>query len=101
MQVEVPNDAQGFLEQLQQYESIENELLLKQLFNYGLESMRREYAVKLFAEGKVSIGEGAMLANLSVGEYLELLTARGVKSKVQLADYQEGLDNARKMFSAP
>ncbi len=91
MKVEVPNEVKEFLEKLKDYEPVEDELLFKQAFNYGLDSLRKEYAIKLFSENKVSIGKGAELAKLSIGEYLNLLTSRGIKSKVTIEDYQGGL----------
>lgn len=98
MQIEAPESFKKFVEDLKSYESVEDELLLKQAFNYGLDILRKEYALKLFAESKVSIGEGAELASLSVGEFLELLASRGVKSKVTVEDYQQGLKHAEEML---
>lgn len=98
MQLEVPQNVKKFLDLLSQYESVEEELLIKQALKYGVEDLRREFAVKLFAENRLSIGEGAELANLSVGEYMELLASRGIKSKVTLEDYREGLKHAEEML---
>jgi len=98
MQVNVPRAMREFLATLSRYEPLEEKLLIKQAFRYGLKQLREEYAIKLFAEGKVSISEGAQLAALSVGEYLNMLASRGLKSKVTLEDYQEGLKNAEALF---
>ena len=57
-----------------------------------------ERAVKLFNEGKVSVSEGAELADLSVGEYMDLLTSRGIKSQVTLEDHKQGLKTAESWF---
>ncbi len=57
-------------------------------------AMDRERAVKLFAEGKVSISEGAQLADMAVSEYMDLLASRGIKSKVTLEDHKQGLKTA-------
>jgi len=59
---------------------------------------RHVYAVKLFAESKVSISEGAQLVDLSVGEYMDLLSSRGIKSKVTLEDHKAGLKTAEAWF---
>lgn len=99
VKVEVPDEVKEFLEKLKDYEPVEDELLFKQAFSYGLDSIRKEYAIKLFSKDKVSIGEGAELANLSVGEYLELLASRGIKSKVTIEDYQKGLEYAADMLA--
>ena len=51
-------------------------------------------AYKLFSEGKTTISESAEIAELSVGEMMELLVDRGIKSKITLKDYEEGLSTA-------
>lgn len=98
MHVEVPRELTEFLVSLQQYEPVEEELLVRQALRYGLADLRREYAVKLFAEGRVSLGEGAQLARLSVGEYLDLLVSRGLQSKVTAEDYLQGLKAAKSLL---
>lgn len=98
MHVEVPRELTEFLVSLQQYEPVEEELLVRQALRYGLADLRREYAVKLFAEGRVSLGEGAQLAGLSVGEYLDLLVSRGLQSKVTAEDYLQGLKAAKSLL---
>lgn len=46
-------------------------------------------------EDRVSLSEGAKLADLSVGEYMDLLASRGVRSKVTVEEYREGLKSAK------
>lgn len=98
MHVEVPRELTEFLANLSRYEPVEEELFVRQVFRYGLADLRREYAVKLFAEGRVSLGEGAQLAGLSVGEYMDLLVSRGLQSKVTLEDYWQGLGAAKALL---
>ncbi len=95
MRVEVPQEVQEFLKDLSKYEPVEEELLLKQALRSGVALVRREYAIKLFVEDRVSLSEGAKLADLSVGEYMDLLASRGVRSKVTVEEYREGLKSAK------
>jgi len=53
-----------------------------------------ELAVRLFSEGKITISEAAEMLHLPLGEMMELLSSRGIKSKITLEDYEEGLSNA-------
>lgn len=94
----MPEAVREFVEQLKRYEPVEEELLLKQVLSYGMAELRKEYALKLFSQGRLSISEGAGLAGLSVGEYLELLASRGIKSQVTLRDYEDGLGHAEALF---
>lgn len=54
-----------------------------------------ELAVKLFSEGKITVSEAAEIAHLSLGEMMELLSARGIESNITLEDYEEGFSNAK------
>jgi predicted HTH domain antitoxin len=55
-------------------------------------------AIKLYSEGKLTISECAQMAEKSVGEMMELLTDRGIKSKITIEDFEEGLSNALDLF---
>ena len=59
-----------------------------------IQDIEKELAIKLFSEGKTTISESAEIAELSVGEMMELLVDRGIKSKITLKDYEEGLSTA-------
>ena len=61
---------------------------------YGLAEMKKELAIRLFSERRVTISEAARLAEISVGEMMEVLSGRGIKSKITLEDFEEGLENA-------
>ena len=55
---------------------------------------KKDMAIKLYSEGKISISEYAQMAEKSVGGMMELLAARGIKSKITTEDFEEGLSNA-------
>lgn len=57
-----------------------------------------EEAVEFFAESKVTLSEGAHLADLSAGEYMDLLASKRIKSKVTLEDYEQGLKTAERLL---
>jgi len=59
-----------------------------------IQDIEKGLAIKLFSEGKTTISESAEIAELSVGEMMELLVDRGIKSKITLKDYEEGLSTA-------
>ncbi len=55
---------------------------------------KKDVAIKQFSEGKITISECAQMAETSVGEIMELLADRGIKSKITTEDFEEGLSNA-------
>ncbi len=49
-------------------------------------------------ERKTTLSESAEIAQVSTGEMMELLAERGIKSKITLKDYEEGLASAAEML---
>jgi predicted HTH domain antitoxin len=92
--VEIPQNLMDSLKKIKKYEPIEESLLIRQALQYGIKDIEKELAIKLFSEGKTTISESAEIAELSVGEMMELLVDRGIKSKITLKDYEEGLSTA-------
>ncbi len=92
--LEIPENLINSLKKIKKYEPIEESLLIRQALQYGIRDIEKELAVKLFSEGKTTISESAEIAELSVGEMMELLVDRGIKSKITLKDYEEGLSTA-------
>jgi predicted HTH domain antitoxin len=92
--MEIPENLMDSLKKIRKYEPIEESLLVRQALQYGIRDIEKELAVKLFSEGKTTIDESAEIAELSVGEMMELLADRGIKSKITLKDYEEGLATA-------
>ncbi len=58
----------------------------------------KELAIRLFSERKTTLSESAEIAQVSTGEMMELLAERGIKSKITLKDYEEGLASAVEML---
>ncbi len=92
--MEIPENLMDSLKKIKKYEPIEESLLIRLALQYGIRDIEKELAVKLFSEGKTTISESAEIAELSVGEMMELLVDRGIKSKITLKDYEEGLSTA-------
>ncbi len=95
--MEIPENLINSLRKIKKYEPVEESLLLRQALEYGIRDVEKEVAIKLFSEGKTTISESAEIAQLSVGEMMELLSERGIKSKVTLKDYEEGMSSAVEM----
>jgi len=55
-------------------------------------------AVERYKKGDASLGKAARLAGLSVGQMMTLLSEFGVESRIEKADYLEGLKNLAKAW---
>ncbi len=92
--MEIPENLVKALKRIKKYEPIEESILIRQALEYGIRDVEKELAIKLFSEGKTTISESAEIAEISVGEMMELLSVRGIKSKITLDDYEKGLSSA-------
>jgi len=96
--MEIPKNLMDSLKKIKKYEPVEEAVLIRQALEYGIKDIEKELAIKLFSEGKTTISESANIAEISVGEMMELLSNRGIKSKITLSDYEEGMTAAEEVF---
>jgi predicted HTH domain antitoxin len=68
--------------------------IIRELLNNGSIYL----AIKGYAEGKFSIGKAALLANLPLSEFMDLIMDLGIKSKISKDDLLEGYDNLKPFF---
>ena len=99
VEIEIPQKVSHSFEVIKKYEPIDESYMLQQVLLYGIHDLAQEMAIKLFSEGKITIGEAAKIADLSVGEMMELFTTRGIRSRITVDDFEEGLSNALNMFN--
>ncbi len=69
-------------------EKIDESTAIRQLLALGIE----EYTVKLYREGRVTLGEASILADVSLREMIEILLAHGVKGNIRLDQQRKALD---------
>jgi len=55
------------------------------------EEMKRELAVLLFQQGKLSFGKAREMAGMTVRAFQQLLGSRGITVHYDVADYEEDL----------
>lgn len=96
--IDIPENLIKSIRKIKQYEPIEESILIRQAIEYGIRDIEKELAIKLFSERKTTLSESAEIAQVSTGEIMELLVERGLKSKITLKDYEEGLTAAVEML---
>ena len=63
------------------------------------EGIRRELAVSLFAQEKLSAVQGAKLAGLDLFTFQALLRERGLPQHYTVEDFEDDLASLRKLFA--
>jgi predicted HTH domain antitoxin len=61
------------------------------------EELKRELAIHLFEEGKLSFGKARSLAAMTVWEFQQLLGSRGIVVHYDIEDYEEDLETLKRL----
>jgi len=63
----------------------------------SLEELRRELAIHLYHEGKLSLGKAREMAGQTVWAFERLLAARGIAMHYDVEDFEADLDTLRRL----
>jgi|SRR3989338_8397032 len=91
-----PEEIMKEAEKLAELERIDKSILIREALEKGFERIRIDIAIKLFSEGKIATAEASDIANLSVGELMQIFRERGIGSRISLDELQGSLENAMK-----
>ena len=61
------------------------------------QEIRREFAVQLYAQGKLSMGKARELAEMTVYEFQCLLGSRGIPVNYGVEDFLDDLDTIQRL----
>lgn len=75
--------------------------VIRRLLAKAIEIDKREKAIKLYREGKVSLGKATEIADVSIWEMEELLKERGISLQLSAESLKKGLENIRKTWKQP
>lgn len=62
--------------------------------------LKRELALKLFAEEEFSVSQAAEFADMYIGDFMELLSKRGISQDTPFEVYRQGGVNAEKFLKS-
>ena len=94
MTIRLADEDVRLVEELAKSSDKDKSTMVRDLVEYG----KIYLAIKLYKEGKISIGKAAKIANLSISETMDLFAELGIKSNIELEDYLEGLKYAREII---
>ncbi len=96
--VRLPEKILKTLDERAKEERLDRTTVIREFLEEAIRNWKIEEVVKLYKEGKVSTSGAANRAGLSVGEMMEELVKRGVKSDLTVEEYKESLSTAFKLF---
>ena len=63
----------------------------------SLDDLRKELAIHLFEEGKLSLGKAKELAGISLWEFQQLLGSRGISMHYDVEEYESDLETLKEL----
>lgn len=87
--VRIPNEFYEIVIKLSKLEKQEKSFIVREALKKGLERLKKETAIELYKERKLTLSEAAKLADIGVGEMMELLIKEGVKSEITIEDFEK------------
>lgn len=66
------------LEEIQKYEHIDRSTAARKVFELGVHEWKKQEAIRLIVEGKISLGKAAKVLGIALFELIELLNERKV-----------------------
>lgn len=81
---------------ISKYETLDKSIILRRAIDIGLKKLSLECAINGFSKDELSYSEGAKLADMYVGEFMEILSKKGVKITPYSNDIKRTLNESEK-----
>jgi len=90
----VPDDLAKEVERIAQAEALDKSTTIKRLLIKAVEAWKIDYALRLYQDGKISIGKAAETASISLWELLDTIVKRKIPVQISKEDLEEDLKAA-------
>ena len=92
----VSDDLARDLSKIEEVEKADRATVVRKLLAASVAEWKKDYALKLYSQGKVTLWRAARLAEVTLREMMELAAERGIEFKYTLKDLDEDLAEALK-----
>jgi len=89
----LPKSLVSDLKKIESAEQSDRSTVLRKLLYKAVMDWKKEYAARLYAEGRVTMERAAMECGVSVREMMEYLKARKIPAQYDLEDLEEDMKN--------
>ena len=86
------------IDMLSNYEDIDKSALYRQAVKKGIKEISKEFAIKLYADGEIGVSRAAHVADMYIGDFMELVAKRGIGSNITEEQYRLAEKNAHGFF---
>ena len=86
-------------EKLAKLELVDKSVIIREALEEGFIDVKLKIAIEMFTKGKASTSEAAEIADLSIGEMMDELVKRGIKTNITKEDIKGSLKKALKIVN--
>lgn len=90
----VPEDLAKEVERIAQAEALDKSTTIKRLLIQAVQTWKIDYALRLYQEGKISIGKAAETAGVSLWELIDIIVKRKIPLQISQEELEEDLKAA-------
>jgi len=89
--VRIPEAIEKEVEKITKIEKIDKSSALRKIFEIGIGEWKKEHALKLLQQGKVTLWKASQLADLTIWEMIELVKQKNISLPIRAEDVIEDL----------
>ena len=89
----LPESLVSDIKRIEDVEQTDRSTVLRRLLHRAVTDWKKEYAGRLYAEGKVTLERAAMDADVSVREMMDYLKQKRIPAQYDLEDLEEDMKN--------
>lgn len=86
--IRVPESVFRDVVKLSRIDHMERSFIFREALQRGICELKQKVSIELYKKGRLSISEAAGLADLSIGEMMDLLIREGVKSELAVDEFK-------------
>lgn len=90
----IPDDEAATLEEVAELLGEDKSTVIRKALGEGLRDIRIRLAIQRYQSGEVSVNEAARIADVSLGEWLEIARERNLTTQLTPEDLQADADTA-------
>ena len=87
--IRLPKEIEKAIEERTKEEKIDKSTAMKQFLIIGIREYKKQKAVDLYRDGKVSLSDAAKIADVNIYDMIDLLIKAGIKSDYSSEDMKK------------
>lgn len=95
----LPESLVSDIKRIEELEQTDRSTVLRKLLYKAVAEWKKEYAAKLYSEGRITLERAAMEAGISVREMMEYLKHKKIPAQYDLEDLEEDMKNFYKRMA--